>query len=208
MAKGGNFEREISKKVSLWITNSKMIDAVWHTSGSGGRATNRKRSKDNVLPKKYDYGDLGPDHLIAYPFFDCFSCELKTGYAKVKKTKDKIVKTMWSIMDMLDSAQKITAFEEFWDQCANDAKESKREPILIVRRLQRQACIALCDDIFNIFVKNHGKPNFKFIICDLEQKYKIIICNLDQFINWSKDINIKKLHFQYTQLIMKRRINI
>ena len=38
-AKGSAFEREVCKKLSLWITDGKMDDCLWRSAISGGRAT-------------------------------------------------------------------------------------------------------------------------------------------------------------------------
>ncbi len=47
-AKGSEFERSISKSLSLWITNNKRDDCFWRSAASGGRATIQfKKGKEN-----------------------------------------------------------------------------------------------------------------------------------------------------------------
>ena len=47
MAKGPSFEREVCEKLSLWWTDGKRDDVFMRTSGSGGKATaRRKKGKD------------------------------------------------------------------------------------------------------------------------------------------------------------------
>jgi hypothetical protein len=188
MGKGNNFERDISKLMSLWWTQDKFDDAIWHTSGSGGRATNRKRS--NKEAKKEDHGDLKADLPIAQPLFNFFSIELKTGYAKKTKTKGIIKQTNWSLMDSLDSKQQQTQFFQFWEQSQKDADDSGREPILVFRRNNKQACISMYSDIFNAFIKRCNHPEFEYItinFCSEEFCYpQISICNLYKFFEWTK----------------------
>ena len=42
--KGGAWEREFSKYLSLWITEGERDDVFWRSSQSGGRATQRAKS--------------------------------------------------------------------------------------------------------------------------------------------------------------------
>lgn len=83
MAKGGSYEREVAKFLSLWWTQDEKepSDAVfWRTSNSGGRATVRGKKK---LKTKSQYGDLCATDPIGQPFIDCFTIEIKRGYSKL-----------------------------------------------------------------------------------------------------------------------------
>ena len=84
-SKGNNFERNISRKLSLWLTNNESDNMVWRTDTSGGRSTIKMKQnkmddviRDNIgdLKKvcergKYEFIDM---------FFDKFLVELKCGY--------------------------------------------------------------------------------------------------------------------------------
>lgn len=184
MSKGKQFERDISRKLSLWLTGGKDKDLIWYTKSSGGVAT--KRRKKNHVTKHYDFGDLGPDGPGVEYFFDVFSCELKTGYG----TKNKKSTTLWSLLDIIDGKQKVPTFIEFWEQAERDAKLSDREPILIFRRNRRSECIAMYEHIWGTFMKarNDTTPKFTTISVDLNRKDEIVICNLDDFLEftWGK----------------------
>ena len=52
--KGGRFEREIGKALSLWITSGEKADCFWRSAMSGGRAT-VARNKGQLLRQ---HGDL------------------------------------------------------------------------------------------------------------------------------------------------------
>ena len=63
--KGGNFERDICKALSLWYTYGEDDNIFWRTSGSGNRATVRTKKGQKT---KYDYGDItfsNPDGSFA-----------------------------------------------------------------------------------------------------------------------------------------------
>lgn len=181
MSKGGVFERDISRLTSLWLTNGKDKDCIWRTKGSGSRATTRSKAKQKS--SKYDFGDLAPDGPMVVYFFDVFSLELKTGYGR----KNKKIKALWSILDILDGKQKTPTFQEFWEQATNDAELSKRIPLLIFRRNNRESCIAMYDYIFDAFLSdiNH---TFNTMTVKLNDYPNIVVCNLNEFykVTWGK----------------------
>jgi hypothetical protein len=209
MTKGGNFTREISKEFSLYLTNMKTEDGVWNTEGSGSRATSRQKAKTKTRPDMF--GDLTYTIPECKFWFDIFSIECKTGYAK--KTKSKIKKTTtithWSLMDLIDSLQKNPQFHEFWEQCLNDAVESKREPMLIFRRNRRTPCIAMHEDIFIGFSYKYGEFNFNYIVVQFKfTPWPIVVLNLQQFFDWTTDppMNPKWLKTMVGRIIMRRKI--
>src|SRR4030042_4685553 len=68
-AKGGAYEREISKKLSLWLTDGERNDTIWRTPGSGSWST--------VNNSETSCGDLHSVREESKAFFDTFSLELK-----------------------------------------------------------------------------------------------------------------------------------
>lgn len=46
---GNNYEREIAKKLSIWVSNNERDDVIWRDLSSGARATTRKKQdKDSI----------------------------------------------------------------------------------------------------------------------------------------------------------------
>lgn len=76
--KGSKFERKISNLLSLWWTDGKRDDVFWRTSGSGARATARKKTGKSTVGQ---YGDIGALDPIGLPLIDLFTIELKRGYS-------------------------------------------------------------------------------------------------------------------------------
>jgi hypothetical protein len=205
MAKGGDFEGEVSKEFSLYLTNMKTEDGVWHTEGSGSRATSKRKAKTKTRPDMF--GDLTYTIPECKFWFDIFLIECKTGYAKKTKGKKAITLTHWSLLDLVDSKQKIPQFHEFWEQCLNDAIESKREPMLIFRRNRRTKCIAMHHDIFIGFASKFGPYDFNYITVQFGfTDFPIVILNLQQFFDWSSEYkNPKWLKNMTNRIRMRRR---
>jgi len=179
MAKGGNYEREIAKKLSLWYTDGKRDDLVCRTDSSGGRAS--VRTKNKKVTNRYLYGDLKHSDDACLPMFNRWSIELKTGYMVGKDTR-------WDILDILDSKQKEPTIIKFWVQCVRDADLSRREPILIFRRNGRASCIMIDETYVGKLENLCGDYNQKaidFTILDEIGDLKLLmVFNLDSFLEW------------------------
>jgi len=124
--KGTPFEREVSKKMSLWWSKGERDDLVWHTHCSGGRATVRKRDGRSTA---YQYGDLTPTHPEIFPLFDMVVWELKRGY------------NAWSFVNVVDKAPHMTdQFIEKWlDGLMEDVSNSGAKwGFMVCRRDQRR----------------------------------------------------------------------
>jgi len=195
MAKGGLFEGEVSKKLSLWWTEDKEESVFWRTSSSGARATSRRKTNKDV--QKDDFGDLKAEADIGKPFTNFFSLELKTGYAKKSKSKAKkhegkeVLKIVnWDILDLIDSSQSKCQFASFWEQAEKDSQEAKKEPLLIFRRNNKQSSIAMYSDIFNAIIRKCNHPEFEYITINFCSEHlcfpPITICNLYKFFEWTK----------------------
>ena len=211
-SKGGSFEREICKRLSLWFTNNKTEDAFWRSKSSGGRGTQRAKNKNKELNIE-DFGDIRSDLPEGKPFCEFFCTELKTGYAKKIKTKEGNKIHNWSVMDHIDAGKNQKNFQlfEFWEQSKRDAKISKRIPLLIFRRQQKQACICMRIDLFQLFYgwfktteNKKFSVNFPFILINnYENQDDLVIIGLDDFFSWTQgNINEKFLKQKRKELIL------
>lgn len=189
MAKGGSFERDIVRKLSLWWTSddkNPRDDIFRRTAGSGSMFTARqKKGKDT----KYQCGDITLSDPSGQELIDTFSIELKTGYGR--KSNSGIVR--WDVLDYLDSTQKETVLGKMWKQCVRDAKLSNKKPLLIFRRNNRQPCIVFTFGVYKILVNYFDKPRSKSLkMCldwSLEESVQfVIIMNFTDFLLWTYDI--------------------
>lgn len=76
-AKGSAYERELCRKVSLWITHGERDDTVWRSASSGAVHTVRKRKKESKGNYDTQVGDLCSIHPLSEPFFTAFGVEAK-----------------------------------------------------------------------------------------------------------------------------------
>ncbi|MDY0314741.1 MAG: hypothetical protein RBR32_06660 [Bacteroidales bacterium] len=185
MAKGKGFEWEICRALSYnWTQGTINDDVFCPTDSSGGRATKRRKKGKKT---EYKSADIGLAHPIGELLIKHWSMEAKSGYVKKRKTKIGVTKDQWSILDFLDSKQEKPIFEEFWDQCLNDADITQREPILFFRRNNRKACTAIYKSLFNRLNNFFGKPKMQYLIFSSEFG-DIIIMNFNEFLEWCHDL--------------------
>lgn len=77
-AKGGEYEREICKRLSLWWTGNKRDDVFWRSSGSGARAKVRGRAGVQTMGQ---HGDVAATDPVGVPLIDLLTIEIKRGYS-------------------------------------------------------------------------------------------------------------------------------
>ena len=152
MAKGGEFEREISKFLTKWLTGKEKPYKYWRQDASGGLATVHEENT-------HMSGDIKPLAKDAEFLTDFFSIECKTGYPKT---------SFW---------QHITptkfALEEFWSQAIEDATD--KHPMLIYRKLRRKPVIGI-----NSITRDLLTPlidSLNYINVTWKQPIKCIRCN-------------------------------
>lgn len=208
--KGGNFEREICRTLSLWFTRNKTEDAFWRTAGSGGMATTRRKKGK---AKAEDFGDIKHDLDCGKPLTNFFSIELKTGYGKRTKSKAQKhqgktveIHNNWSIMDCIDSTQQKPQFIMFWEQAVRDADLSEREPMLIFRRNNKRTCIAVYEDIFLACVRRFEVFEKNAIRINTPYYAPIWICNLNDFFEWSgNEFTEEFIKIQLNRVLIRRK---
>lgn len=135
-SKGGSFERQVSKELSLWWTEQERDDIFWRSSQSGGRATVRGRKGKSTAGS---YGDITALDPIGEPLIANFCLELKRGYSQDT-----------DILNMLDSSQKVPKLIQFWEQCELSRKNGKiLESLVIFKRDRKHACVMMRTALYN-----------------------------------------------------------
>jgi len=216
MSKGGSFENEIAKALSLWFTDKKRDDVFGRSDCSGGRFTQRRKKGQDTANQA---GDLTFNDAIGEPLIKIWSIEVKTGYApknkvkdadgdvikipiyaKVKKGeetkkpeerviigwKDKTAVVLWDLLDLIDSRQTNPVLSMMWKQCVRDADESSRIPILIFRRNNRRPCICIRRSYYFSRDKYLGKINPDKIIFLNLNGDPVILMSLKTFFEWAQ----------------------
>ena len=123
--KGGNFEREICRKLSLWLSANKRDDLFWRSSLSGGRATVAfKKGKQN-LTQCGDISSIHPDgNVLTDPYL--ISCKF---YSDLK-IEGAVLGNKGGI-------------SQFWEECVMEAKRYNKKPILIAKQNNTKPFIGL-----------------------------------------------------------------
>jgi len=163
--KGGEFERLICKKLSLWITNGNRLDIFWRTAISGGRATIGMKSGKFY---KSQMGDIGSISHEGEPLLNKFIIECK----------------YYKNLHLLDFVYSISNPEckgpskLFWKKLQIDAEKIKRLPMLIMKENRKPILIGLNREGFSFFSE----------YCDLKadtifKKNDLYLFDLDTFID-------------------------
>lgn len=122
--KGSSFERDISKKLSLWISEGKRDDLLWRSQSSGGRWTQRNKKG---LKTENQVGDIASTNEESKWFVDKFIVECKS-YKDINLWSI-ITKSKGTIIDWLDT---------ILEQCEKEGKipflivKENNKPILVI----------------------------------------------------------------------------
>jgi hypothetical protein len=134
--KGGGYEREKARQLSLWFTKDKNDDVFWRTSASGAKATvNLQAGKDVNFNH---FGDIGAINTIGFPFIELVNIECKS-------YQD------FSLLKVLKPNKNPSLIENFWGEAKKEADDSGRLPILIMKKNYFPDLIMMSDDILDLF---------------------------------------------------------
>ncbi len=125
MGKGGNFEREVSKTLTRWLSGTEKPYLFWRMPGSGGLATIHEENRGLS-------GDIRALHPDAEFLTDRFSIECKTGYPRA---------SFWQHF----KAVKHNILKDFWEQAVRDAYKAEKTPMLIYRKKGKQRIVGICE---------------------------------------------------------------
>lgn len=135
-AKGGQFERQICKELSLWWTKGEREDVFWRTAGSGARATTRAKSNRQTAGS---YGDITAIDPIGKPLLDVVTVECKRGYS---------TQTIADLLDHSTSSAEQT-YEGWFLKAIHDHQQARSKYwMLITRRNQRQGLVFIPNDFY------------------------------------------------------------
>lgn len=123
MGKGGDFEREISKCLTCWLTGKEKPYAFWRMPGSGGLSTIHEENKNLT-------GDIIALKPEAEFLTNKFSVECKTGYPQT---------SFWQHFGRVKNFN----LEIFWRQSNDDAVKAGKHPMLIYRKKGRRPAIGI-----------------------------------------------------------------
>lgn len=157
MGKGSQFERDISRQLSLWWSKGEHDDWFWRATTSGARATVRKKAGKDTAN---NVGDIAAQCPEAMRLMNAVSFELKKGYNQTGP-QDLILKDKSKIHEFIDQAtrQASNAGTPYWALI----HKADRKPTLVYtnfelltdlhlaefRREERVFWVSRIEDTFN-----------------------------------------------------------
>ncbi len=120
--KGSNFERDICRRLSLWVTDGTKDDCYWRSAMSGGRATVRHKSGKDTR-QTGDITAVAPEgHALTNLFF-----------IECKFYKDLNVDSFL--------IENVGTLAKFWQHANKEAAKYSRYPMLIVKENRREVLL-------------------------------------------------------------------
>lgn len=174
---GGNYEREIARKISDWLTGSHNNDLVcWRSPHSGSVGTNLK--KKGIISKTTT-GDFQCLNLEYQDFFDTFNLDSKSLGNVHLCIHEKNLK----------SGQ---LFQE-WLKVLNDSISSNKIPIMLTRARNDRKIpdLIIVQQDFKVIIQNSISYNILY-----NQKYCFKLLFQDEFFalnNWKNLVELNKI---------------
>lgn len=122
--KGSQFERDICKQLSLWISSDQREDIFWRSAMSGGRATISSSKGKSLIAQVGDISCIDP---IGSKFAESFYCECK----------------FYANLDYLGLLKDTGKLLEFWLDTKTKSEDCGKNPLLIAKqnRILPMACL-------------------------------------------------------------------
>jgi hypothetical protein len=177
--KGSQYERDISRQLSLWWSEGKEDDWFWRTDTSGGRATTRAKSGKSTANA---VGDLSARTEEGSILLREYVIEVKRGYNDLE------------ILPLLDKDKVMSNnFVVWWKKLTHEGVLTQRKPLLIFKRDRAHACIIMSPTTFMEFEALFDDFCFignmiKFPCFDRT----LVMMRLEDFLRWAKVKVLKK----------------
>jgi len=161
--KGAQFERDICRSLSLWISGNKNPNLLWRSAMSGGRSTLMRRAGNKNDEQAGDISAVGEEgHLLVKKF-----------YLECKHYADLGIDNF-----MLSRPSKLG---KFWEIALKDARSVGKVPLLIAKQNRYPEIVVSTTEVFkHLFVK--GRLRFVKIQTGLAGA-EIIVILLDDLIS-------------------------
>ena len=128
--KGGNFEREICKKLSLWISYNERDDIFWRSAMSGGRAT--VGLKKGII-RNTQVGDITAIDPLGNKLTDKYIIECKY-YKNIH------------VESLLFGKPKNNSILEFWTKLYEQSEKLNKQMMLIIKQNNSATLLGLTHD--------------------------------------------------------------
>jgi hypothetical protein len=180
-AKGAAFEREVCRKLSLWVTSGKRSDVFWRSAMSGGRATVMTGKAGKEVRQSGDVTSVAPE---GHWFTENVLCEIK--HVKSLDLESAVFRRRGALVG-------------FWHKVARQAERYDQEPMIIAKQNRYPTMIIASQGFFDgWFDMNQGdgtiydivtlsflalKPG-RFSICELMEFDVFLKQPVDNIVKW------------------------
>ena len=169
--KGSEFERQISKFLSSWLTGSERPLQFWRSPSSGGLST--RYQDDNISG---DIVAITKESKSMWPF----SVECKNGYGKINITHNFI------------QDSKSNNIKDFWIQCTDDCPADKY-PMLIFKQLRHKPLVGIDHRAYEKLKFKLSTLNICYLYFGIESLPILVLMDFKEFFECITQDDIKKL---------------
>lgn len=162
--KGPQFEREFSRRLSLWWSGGEEDDLFWRTQASGGRATVRHRLGRRTAGH---YGDVCAVDGRGEPLTDLVTIELKRGRHHNATVHD--------LLDRGPAQRRPPAYGQFFAQARAAAKRAGTPYWMLIHCRDRRVPFCFYPGALHVNLIKKGAYPFHL---PFEDTYPIIFLNL------------------------------
>lgn len=173
MSKGGDFEREIAKMLSVWLIGKEKPYQYWRMPGSGALATIHE---ENIGLS----GDIRALTSQASFLTDIFSIECKTGYPKT---------SFWQHFKDIKNFN----VKSFWRQCVEDANKADKQPMLIYRKKGGKPVIGIPNTVDTFFKNQLNLNSVTIRFKESDMLPELVLYNIKDFFNIVEPDDIRRL---------------
>jgi hypothetical protein len=159
--KGSQYERDLCRKLSLWISGGKNPNLLWRSAMSGGRST-LARKKGGI--NKEQAGDISAIDPMGNRLTDSI-------YIEAKNYKDiGLAKFFMGLPGTLTG---------FWKETVDAAKYNEKTPMLLVKQNFYPELIIFTPALFNLVI-----PKKQFDRTEIWRKVPVVMVGfLDDFLD-------------------------
>jgi hypothetical protein len=182
MAKGGEYERDICKYLSMWVTRQMRDDIFWRTAGSGARATARMKKNMTTADSA---GDMMAIAKYGKPYTDQAIWEFKRGYGgeRSKRKPSEQIDPL-AVLDNPKRMKRKPILNEWWTKITKEKNRHQRKfAFIIFKRDFKDHCIVMSQRTFD-YIETKNRKFLRQMLRIRTFGYHLVIMRLDHFCRW------------------------
>lgn len=170
--KGSSWERDVCKRLSIWLTGKEKPVVFWRSPSSGGLGT--IKTAENVT------GDIISISDVSKWVCQKFSIECKNGYPSA---------------DLFKHFKKVKndEIEQFWTQCIRDSQTENKYGILVFKKKGNQPIIGIEKSVYDQLIEMSLNLN-KYLVLHYDNDLPpLVLMDFEDFLNKVNPLHIKNI---------------